>query len=141
MTFHRYSGGCHCGNISLEFQSTLPPSEFRPRSCDCSFCRKHGATYVSDPKGKLIITVQDRRELNSYRQGSESAEFLMCRKCGVLAAVVYSADERLYATVNGKAIENSESFGQEAPVAPWKLGTDEKRARWKEMWFADVSIA
>ncbi len=140
MTFHRYSGGCHCGNIQLEFQSTRSLSEFRPRTCDCSFCSKHGAAYVSDPKGKLIITIQDRRELNSYRQGSASAEFLICKKCGVLAAVVYSEDERLYATLNGKVIATREVFGQEVPVSPWELAIDEKRARWKQVWFADVSI-
>ena len=140
MTFHRYRGGCHCGNIQFEFQSTRPLGEFRPRVCDCSFCSKHGAAYVSEPKGKLAITIQDRRELNSYRQGSGSAEMLICRKCGVLAAVVYSEDGRLYATVNGKAMENSKAFGQEVPVSPWKLGADDKRARWKELWFADVLI-
>lgn len=141
MTSHRYSGGCHCGNIQLEFQSTRPPGEFRPRSCDCTFCLKHGATYIADPRSKLVITVREHDELNRYRQGSESAEFLICRKCGVLAAVVYSEDARLYASVNGKAIDKGEAFGQDVPVSPWKLGADEKRARWKELWFADVSIA
>lgn len=101
----------------------------------------HAAAYVSDPGGKLIITFRDRRESNSYRQGSGSAEFLICRKCGVLAAVVYLEGERLYGTVNAKAIANSEAFGREVPVSPRKLATDEKRARWKDIWFADVSIA
>ena len=141
MTFHRYSGGCHCRNIQFEFQSTRALGEFRPRSCDCSFCRKHGAAYVSDPEGKLSISIRDRRELTTYRQGSASAEMLICGKCGVLAAVVYTEGERRYATVNGNAIEGSEAFGEEVPVSPWKLGADEKRARWKELWFADVSIA
>ena len=141
MRLHRYNGACHCGNIQLEFQSAREAGEFRPRSCDCSFCRKHGATYVSDPSGKLSLAIRDRRELNSYRQGSESADFIVCRTCGVLAAVVFSADGRLYAAVNAKTIENSEALGQAVAVSPWKLGADEKRARWQEIWFADVSIA
>jgi len=140
MTLHRHSGACHCGNIQIEFQSTRLLGEFQPRSCDCSFCSKHGAIYVSDPKGKLVITVRDRGQLNTYRQGSASAEFLMCAKCGVLAAVVYAEGERLYATVNGKAIENSEALGEEIRVSPWKLGADEKKGRWKDTWFADVTI-
>jgi hypothetical protein len=102
---------------------------------------KHGAKYVSDPQGKLIIAVRERSELNRYRQGSESAEFLICRKCGVLAAVVYSANLKLYASVNGRIIDAGEGFGQDVPVSPWKLGAGEKRARWKELWFADVSIS
>ncbi len=64
----------------------------------------------------------------------------MCAKCGVLAAVVYAEGERLYATVNGKAIENSEALGEEIRVSPWKLGADEKKGRWKDTWFADVTI-
>lgn len=141
MTLHRYSGACHCGNIQIAFQSTRLLGDLQPRSCDCSFCRKHGASYVSDPKGKLVITVQDRSLLSSYRQGSASAEFLICAKCGVLAAVIYAEGERLYAAVNGKTIENSEALGQEVRVSPWKLGTDERSARWKDIWFAQVSVA
>ncbi len=140
MTLHRHSGACHCGNIQIEIHSTRLLGEIQPRSCDCSFCSKHGAIYVSDPKGKLAITVRDRSKLNTYRQGSASAEFLMCAKCGVLAAVVYAEGERLYATVNGKALENSEALGEEVRVSPWKLGADEKKARWKDIWFANVSI-
>jgi hypothetical protein len=139
MTPRRYSGTCHCGNIQIEFESTLRPDEFRPRSCDCSFCTKHGAKYVSDPQGKLTITVRQHNQLNRYRQGSESAEFLICRKCGVLAAVVYSEDAKLYGTVNGRIIDDGGAFGQDVAVSPWKLG-GEKRTRWKELWFADVSI-
>ena len=141
MTSRRYRGTCHCGNIQLEFESTRPPNEFRPRSCDCSFCVKHGAHYVSDAQGKLIITVREDHELNRYRQGSESAEFLICRKCEVLAAVVYSENTKLYAAVNAQIIDNSEAFGHKLPVSPQKLSAGEKTARWKELWFSDVSIS
>jgi hypothetical protein len=141
MNLHRYAGGCHCGNIRLEFVSTRSPGEFRPRACDCSFCRKHGAAYVSDPRGKLSVTIGDRRELSTYRQGSGSAELLICGKCGVLPLVVFAEADRRYATVNANAIDNSEAFGEAVVVSPQKLGADEKRARWKELWFADVSFA
>jgi len=68
------------------------------------------------------------------------ADFLICAKCGILAAVVYSEGTTLYASVNVRAVEKGEAFGRAVPVSPWKLGVDEKRARWKELWFADVSI-
>ena len=38
-------------------------------------------------------------------------------------------------------LEKNEGFGQDMPVSPWTLGVDEKRARRKELWFANVSIA
>jgi len=55
--------------------------------------------------------------------------------------VVYAEGARLYAAVNSKAMEKGEAFGEAVSVSPWKLGAHEKRARWKELWFADVSIA
>jgi len=140
MTLHRYSGACHCGNIQFEFCSARLLGEFRPRFCDCSFCSKHGASYVSDPRGKLAIAVRDREALNSYRQGSASAEFLICAKCGVLTAAVYTEGERRYGTVNCNAIENSQALGQAIRVSPRTLGADDKKARWKDLWFADVCL-
>ena len=140
MTSHRYKGNCHCGNIQLEFLSARPPSEFRPRSCDCSFCLKHGATYVSDPAGSLVITVREQTELNRYRQGSKSAEFLVCKTCGVLAAVMFSEDAGLYAAVNCRVIEHCVALGQDMSGSPRLLGAGEKSMRWKALWFADVSI-
>lgn len=141
MTLQSHSGGCHCGNIRLEFQSPRSPAEFKPRSCDCSFCSKHGAAYVSDPGGKLNIETHDRQELTAYRHGSASADFLLCRKCGVLIAAIYSEDGRRYATVNVNALEDRGEFGPASPASPWKLEPVERRALWKKLWIAEVSIA
>ncbi len=44
------TGGCHCSNIRFRLESAKPPSEFAPRVCDCTFCTKHGARYISDPE-------------------------------------------------------------------------------------------
>lgn len=137
---YRYTGGCHCGNIGLEFQAARAPEAFRPRACDCSFCRKHGAAYISDPRSTLAIRVNEHEELCRYRQGSGSAEFLVCGKCGVLVAVLYAEGGRVYATVNCRAIDGAGGFGADVSVSPQKLATDEKRARWKELWFTDVTI-
>ena len=35
-------GGCHCGNISLQFRASKPFSELPVRACQCTFCRKRG---------------------------------------------------------------------------------------------------
>src|SRR5690348_18095264 len=60
------------------------PGSYHPRACDCDFCRKNAAAYVSDPQGSLGIRVQDARCLGNYRQGSGVAECIFCAKCGVL---------------------------------------------------------
>lgn len=138
MTAHRCTGGCHCGNIVLEMELNGEPASYTPRACDCDFCRKHAASYISDPHGKLVVTVQDEADLSRYRQGSGTAEFLVCRRCGVLAAVSYEEEGRLYAACNSKAFGQCGTFGAEAAASPRTLAARRKIERWKEVWFPEV---
>jgi hypothetical protein len=137
---HKVSGGCQCGNIQVEIELSAAPGELHPRACDCSFCRKHGAAYVSDPKGSLLIRIKDAREKSTYRQGSGLAEFLLCRNCGVLVGVFHRDDQQLHATVNVKALECATAFAAEQTVSPQKLSADQKVQRWREVWFSRVEI-
>jgi hypothetical protein len=106
------SGGCHCGNLRLQVQLTRVPGEYSPRSCDCDFCRKHGAAWLSDPQGSLRISVRDARQLGKYAQGSGTAELLLCRQCGVLVGACLSS----------------------------AVSVADKVRRWQQLWFSDVSI-
>jgi hypothetical protein len=133
-------GGCHCGNIHVEVLLPRAPSTYNPRACDCDFCRKHGAAYISDPQGSVRLQVKDAQQLGKYLQGSGIAECLICRNCGVLVGVVYEDDGRLYAGINSKVINDSPGFSEEVPVSPKTLPDDKKVKRWKGLWFADVSI-
>jgi hypothetical protein len=134
------SGGCHCGNLRLQLQLTGAPGEYRPRACDCQFCRKHGAAWVSDPQGSLRIGVRDQRELGRYQQGSGTAELLLCRRCGVLVGACYDDAGRLYGVANAKVIDDGTSFGAEQVVSPQQLTAADKTRRWRELWFPEVSI-
>jgi hypothetical protein len=137
---HELKGGCHCGNIYVEVVLPRAPSTYNPRACDCDFCRKHGASYISDPQGSVRIQVKDPQQLGKYRQGSGIAECLICRNCGVLVGVVYEAGGRLYAGINSKVIDGTPGFAAEVPVSPKYLSDDKKVVRWKDLWFADVCI-
>jgi hypothetical protein len=66
---HRLHASCHCQNIVLELELTRPPETYAPRACDCDFCTKHGATYLSDPGGTLAIRVTDRAVAPALRAG------------------------------------------------------------------------
>jgi hypothetical protein len=85
---YRATGACHCGNIELEMGFSLPPDSYHPRACDCDFCRKHSAAYVSDAEGSLDIRIKSERGRATCRQGSALAEFLFCNYCGVLTCVL-----------------------------------------------------
>ena len=137
---YRVSGGCHCGNILVELEFAGTPSAYNPRACDCDFCRKHCAAYVSDAKGSVRIRIKDERADGRYRQGSGQAEFLLCRTCGVLVGALYQSDGRTYAAVNVRIVDVRTDFGVELPVSPKKLSESEKVKRWQDIWFSNVDV-
>ncbi len=134
------SGGCHCTNIRFEFTLTRAPETYNPRACDCAFCTKHAAAWLSDPAGALSLRIKDEARVSRYRQGSGQAEFLVCAQCGVLAAVFHRSGANLHAAVNAKAVEGGIEFGPEQTVSPKKLAPGDKARRWQEVWFSKVSI-
>lgn len=138
---HRLEGGCHCGNIHVVVELPNAPGDYCPRACDCEFCRKHGASYVSDPLGSLRIEVENSQFLGRYRQGCGMAECLFCAKCGVLVGVLYQESGHLYATVNSAALVGDGGFGEKKSVSPRLLAASEKIGRWKELWFSNVTLA
>jgi hypothetical protein len=139
-SLHKLSGGCHCGNLRLEMALSRAPDSYAPRVCDCDFCVKHAAAYISDPQGSLSLKVDDASRLARYRQGSGQAEFLLCTGCGVLAAVVYEEAGRRYGAANVRAFQG-EPFGAAQAVSPKQLGPDEKTSRWQTVWFPEVSLS
>lgn len=135
-----FQGGCHCGQLRMTFSTALDPASIIPRACDCSFCQKHGAAYVSDPAGQLSVIMQSADALRRYRQGSNTAEFLLCDRCGVLVAVVFEHDTRMYGAVNARALEEPTGFGTAIPASPQLLAPGEKIARWSQLWIPDVEL-
>lgn len=131
-------GGCHCGAIGVEIETPQAPAAISPRACDCGFCTRHGAAWVSDPRGRLVIRFEPA-QLRRYRQGDELAEFLLCRRCGVLVAVTREHGRR-YAAVNARALADGDGFGPPQPVSPARLAATEKLARWEQAWFAEVDL-
>jgi hypothetical protein len=135
----KLAGGCHCGNIRVELELARTAGTYNPRACDCDFCRKHRAAYVSDPQGSLLILVRDERDCTRYAQGSGQAELLLCRNCGVLVGPLYPEAGRLYGAVNANVLEGV-AFGAQQPVSPRTLSAEDKVKRWKELWFSNVTI-
>ncbi|NKB48351.1 MAG: hypothetical protein GKS02_03190 [Alphaproteobacteria bacterium] len=87
-----YDGACHCGNISLVFETDIEPQATTILTCQCSYCRKHGARATSDPNGQFSITVKQSDKLNRYSFGLKTADYLICRHCGTYVAAVTNAD-------------------------------------------------
>lgn len=112
-----HSGGCHCGNITVRLQLSVPPDQMPLRSCACSFCRAHATRTLSDRQGAVEIGAADRQRVSRYRFGSRTADYLLCSNCGVYVGAVCDTDEGLRAVVNANCLDNRALFTQ-TPSAP-----------------------
>jgi hypothetical protein len=129
-----YQGGCHCGCVRWRMTTALAPEAIAPRACDCDFCLRHAAAWVSDALGRLQVQVRGAAMVR-YRQGSGQAEFLLCGRCGVLVAVMArSGDGRWLGAANRNAFDERARFAAPTPVSPQQLGPDQKLARWSQLW-------
>ncbi|WP_262690874.1 GFA family protein [Kordiimonas aestuarii] len=136
----RLEGGCYCGNISVRLDTEKAPDLLTPRACDCDFCTGHGASWVSDPDAHLEIEIQNEAAINLFEQGSKSARFWLCQRCGVLTCVTCDVDGERRAAVNVRALSDRSSFPPPTSVSPKALSADEKKARWSDVWIKGVTV-
>jgi hypothetical protein len=123
----RFDGRCHCGNIEVALETEEPPESLQLRECGCTFCRRHGATAVTDPAGLLELRLRDPREVSRYRFGLRTSDFLVCRTCGVFVAAVCTIEGATYATLNANVLERRQAFTR-APV-PVQYDVEDAAAR------------
>jgi len=83
-----YSGTCHCEAIGFQYETALAPDDWPMRACGCRFCRTHGAVTTSDPGGALELVCREPGQLMRYRFGLGTADFWVCRGCGVYLGAV-----------------------------------------------------
>lgn len=134
-------GGCHCGNLSFSLHTNRRPEDFVPRRCSCSMCRRHGASYISDPDAHLDLNYQDVALLSRYRFGHQTAEWIICARCGVLAAVVCEIDGRLRAVVKVQAMLQHVFPGTEVTTDFESETVAERLERRQRNWIGSVSVS
>lgn len=108
-----YEGSCHCGAIGFSYSSNLPPSQWPIRCCQCSFCRAHDALSTSDPHGELSFRAKQPEHLQRYRFGLGTADFLLCRQCGVYIGATIDTPTGPFGIINTHALQP-----QPADLAP-----------------------
>ena len=139
---HITSGGCHCGNIAYAFTSLVPPAEFGVRACQCTFCTKHGARWVSDPPARLNIEITDEAQVARYTFGHGTAEFLICKRCGALPAVLSDIGGTTYAVLNINTAENPAAYAAEAEATNFDAENSEERLKRRaRRWIGTVAIS
>ena len=108
MTTHK--GGCHCGNLRLTLRLTQPPEETNLRACGCSFCRANQTRTVSDPNGAAEIWAGDWALVSRYRFGTATADFLVCRRCGIYLGAVTETDNGTRMVTNTNCLDDRALF-------------------------------
>jgi hypothetical protein len=128
-------GSCHCGNLTLSFETGLDPATTIPRACQCAYCTKHGLRAISDPAGRVDVTVKNGSQLVRYRFGLSIADFLICGRCGVNVAAVMDDPDGTFATLNVNVLDDRARFPAGAEPFDYD-GEDEprRRARRKSRW-------
>jgi hypothetical protein len=133
MNEHR--GGCHCGNLRLTLRLSQPPAEIRLRACGCSFCRAHNTRTASDPHGSVDIWADDWSLVQSYRFGSSTAEFVICRRCGVYIGALGDTETGTRAVINTTCLDDRAAFAREpVPIDHDGEATDDRLARRAANW-------
>jgi hypothetical protein len=135
------TGGCHCGNISLELEWEGDLTEIPARACGCTFCVKHGGVWTSHPKARLVVTIRDASLVSNYAFGTKTATFHVCSRCGVVPLVTSDIANRRYAVVNVNALENVDPSRLRRSAANFE-GEDvgNRLARRERNWIADVRL-
>jgi hypothetical protein len=136
-----FAGRCHCGNLEVAFAADTPPQDLVVRRCTCSFCRRHGARCVSDPAGTVRLVVHDPGLLLRYGFGLRTADFLVCRRCGVYLGAVMAVGDAAVATINVNTFDPPHPFQREG--VPMRYGGEseaERRARRAAGWTPVVAF-
>jgi hypothetical protein len=138
-----HAGGCHCGNVRFRLETTLALDALPLRACQCSFCRHHGALSTSDPQGRVTLEVRESAQLNRYRFGLKTADFMVCARCGVYVGATIAEDGRAWAIVNANTLDEVASLRQ--PVTPMDYEGEDvarrrarRQARWTPVYFSIV---
>jgi quercetin dioxygenase-like cupin family protein len=99
------TGSCHCGNIEYVFSTQKHIGSFIPSKCDCDFCKKHSAEYISDPDGEVEISVREDIIPIKYVFNLKTAEYLSCPTCGTFVCATIKNQGKFFSVTNIRTLD------------------------------------
>lgn len=117
----------------MTFETAIEPGALDVRADQCSFCRKHGGHTATDPNG-LIVIEADAALLSRYQFGLKSADFLVCKSCGVYAGAFMDDPSGARFTLNLNILDERSAFGAARPVSFEGETLELRRARRLKNW-------
>jgi len=140
MSENKYIGNCHCGNINFKFTSKKSEADFIPRTCSCSFCRRHAASYISDPEGKLELQISNTDDVSFYQFGHKTCEFIICKNCGVDMMAISRIKDREYAVINIRTMLDHNFSSTEVKTLFDGETIEERLERRTQNWIGQITI-
>jgi len=140
-TTHSFEGGCHCGNMTYIFESSIALEKLGLRACACTFCRKHGQRSASDPNGSIKLSVNDKSKINRYRFALNTADFLICSVCGVYIGATLTDEDGTWMVVNVNTLRDLPPL--DFPIVIHNFDAEDvagRVARRKKIWTPVKSI-
>ena len=130
-----YAGKCHCGAVGFRYVTEIEPEDWSVRACQCGFCRAHDALSTSDPDGALEFTATDESLLQRYRFGLGTADFLLCRNCGVYIGAAIDAGHGAFGIINTHALDPEPAdMAAAAPISYDEENTEGRVSRRGKRW-------
>lgn len=135
-------GRCHCGNIDLVLHWTGDPHGIPARACGCTFCTAHGAVWTCHPQARLEVTIREPAHVSEYAFGTETAQFRVCTRCGVVPLSTSTIDGVVYAVVNVRTLQGVDPGDLRHASADFDgEALEDRLARRSRNWIADVRVA
>lgn len=103
MSHHEFEGACHCGAIHARIGMPQPREALQVRSCQCAFCIRQASRTISDPAGRVELTI-DGDHLGRYRFGTRTIDILLCTRCGAYAGAITGEDDNAWTTLNTRGL-------------------------------------
>ena len=140
ISYRRIHASCHCGTIRVTFDWPGSGPTIPVRACGCALCTKHGAVWTSHPDGRFYLHITDNSEVTRYRFGTKTADFHICRTCGVVPVATCMIEGTRYAVVNVNTFENVDRSQLVETAADFEGETTENRlARRKRNWTPEAA--
>lgn len=122
-----HAGTCFCGSIGYKYDTAVAAEDWSIRACQCAFCRAHDALSTSDPAGTLEFSASNPDNLQRYRFAMRTADFLLCRECGVYIGAVIETDQGRFGIINTHSLASTPA--DIADVAPISYDSEDKQGR------------
>lgn len=134
-------GSCHCGNVEFTLLTELNEHSLVRRRCGCSMCRRHGASWVSDPGARLELRYRDESRLSVYQFGHATSRWVVCSRCGVLMAAICQIEDRLRAVVRSQTMVDHAFSTPEMATDFEDESVEQRLARRAKTWIGSVTIS